>query len=889
MEERAGAASDNEHRCHVPGCIKQARHVGRHKVRLPDGGMPKGPYACYARKLSSPERKTLRQRNGFLQADVEGGIPSRLDAPPSHCPRPPKRYPPPLPSPHSPFPAHRLQPLTSAPPDTRRRPRPQPGGYALFSRCGRFTAHKPDPASASEPATASQRGRTVSVRAAAAAAVEPVEAVDKGRWPSDGEAEEGGWSSCDGEEEEEEVGGVSEAGSEAWSEQGCTPLRTPQHGCTPLGWRGRLAEGEGEEEGESEEEDYDGEEEEDGVDGCVVDGCGGGFEAALPPDEGSARSSTRSSTPLRLHESPSSLGLPPTHDALFDDADELDGGAGRLKVELSRRLDEMVVAMDTGSPPAVTDLLLPADLLPVQVPCPAAPCPAAEVHEVTRDLDGDVDTPATACGEDGLEVGGGASGGWLEYLFGDASNELIGGGCCVVGCTAGGCGACAVGGGALEDAATWEDAGAAAAAAATAATGTAAEAPEAAAAAAAGVASAAVTVVAVAAAAAGMVTRRKKRSAVGVVTCADETCGAPPAKSPRSKKRPRGRAPSGKSWNCVAGVWEAGADAAGAGASASAPSTSEWPASATPQAPPVLVITLPAAARAAEATAPASPSLSCARAYSPAVRDGAPIEPPQLPPHADLRRDLATLKAATVLDAEEAAAADAEEAAAADAAEAADAAAAAEAAEAAEAEEAEAAGGLPELLQSPSLAGLYVIVGRGAPASGGGDKGLACPPCCAPPEAAAPPLQPWRSPHAAAAAAAEVASAEEAAATEEAPPFPYVVIGCGAGGGGGGGGAGGAWGAWGGELAPGAHLTPSSPTESEAAVSEASHSDDVSTASTHTDIEAAEAAQRLPPRFEPAHLRLKPGSAGSRLLSADARLPCRAPPAQGAPTRVARA
>ena len=89
VEERAGAASDNEHRCHVPGCIKQARHVGRHKVRLPDGGMPKGPYACYARKLSSPERKTLRQRNGFLQADVEGGIPSRLDAPPSHCPRPP--------------------------------------------------------------------------------------------------------------------------------------------------------------------------------------------------------------------------------------------------------------------------------------------------------------------------------------------------------------------------------------------------------------------------------------------------------------------------------------------------------------------------------------------------------------------------------------------------------------------------------------------------------------------------------------------------------------------------------------------------------------------------------------------------------------------------------
>ena len=696
--------------------------------------------------------------------------------------------------------------------------------------------------------------------------------MDKGLWPSDGEAEEGGWSSCDGEEEEE-VGEVSEAGSEAWLEQhGYTPLRTPQHGCTPLGWRGRLAEGEGEEEGESEEEDYDGEEE-DGIEGCVVEGCGGGFEAALPPDEGS----TRSSTPLRLHESPSSIGLPPTHDALFDDADDLDGGAGRLKVELSRRLDEMVVAMDTGSPPAVTDLLLPADLLPVGG-ARAAPCPAAEVHEVTRDLDGEVDalTPATASGEEGLEVGGGASGGWLEYLFGDASNELIGGGCCVVGCSAGGCGACAVGGGAFEDAATWEAAGAAAAAAATAATGTAAEAPEAAAAAAAGVATAAVTVVAVAAAA-GMVTRRKKRSAVGAVTCADETCGAPPAKSPRSKKRPRGRAPSGKSWNCVAGMWESGSDAAAGGASASAPTTSEWPASATPQAPPVLVITLPAAARAPEATAPASPSLSCARAYSPAVRDGAPVEPPQLPPHSDLRRDLATLKAATVLDAEEAAAADAEQAAAADAA---------AAAEAAEAAEAEVVGGLPELLQSPSLAGLYVIVGRGAPASGGGDKGLACPPCRAPPEAAAPPLQPWRSPHEAAAAVAEVASAEEAAATEEAPPFPCVVIGCGAGGGGAGGGACGAWGAWGGELAPGAHLTPSSPTVSEAAVSEASHSDDVSTASTHTDIEAAEAAQRLPPRFEPPHLRSHPGS---RLLSADARLPCRAPPAQGAPTRFARA
>ena len=32
-----GAADDDPHQCHVPGCIKQARHVGRHKVRLPDG------------------------------------------------------------------------------------------------------------------------------------------------------------------------------------------------------------------------------------------------------------------------------------------------------------------------------------------------------------------------------------------------------------------------------------------------------------------------------------------------------------------------------------------------------------------------------------------------------------------------------------------------------------------------------------------------------------------------------------------------------------------------------------------------------------------------------------------------------------------------------------
>ena len=36
-EERDGAADDDPHQCHVPGCIKQARHVGRHKVRLPDG------------------------------------------------------------------------------------------------------------------------------------------------------------------------------------------------------------------------------------------------------------------------------------------------------------------------------------------------------------------------------------------------------------------------------------------------------------------------------------------------------------------------------------------------------------------------------------------------------------------------------------------------------------------------------------------------------------------------------------------------------------------------------------------------------------------------------------------------------------------------------------
>ena len=42
----------------------------------------------------------------------------------------------------------------------------------------------------------------------------------------------------------------------------------------------------------------------------------------------------------------------------------------------------------------------------------------------------------------------------------------------------------------------------------------------------------------------------------------------------------------------------------------------------------------------------------------------------------------------------------------------------------AEAIEAEAAGGLPELLRSPSFAGLYVIVGRGAPASGSGDRSL---------------------------------------------------------------------------------------------------------------------------------------------------------------------
>ena len=48
---------------------------------------------------------------------------------------------------------------------------------------------------------------------------------------------------------------------------------------------------------------------------------------------------------------------------------------------------------------------------------------------------------------------------------------------------------------------------------------------------------------------------------------------------------------------------------------------------------------------------------------------------------------------------------------------------AAEAAEAeavGEAAEAEAVGGLPGLLRSPSLAGLYVIVGHGAPANGSG-------------------------------------------------------------------------------------------------------------------------------------------------------------------------
>ena len=73
-----------------------------------------------------------------------------------------------------------------------------------------------------------------------------------------------------------------------------------------------------------------------------------------------------------------------------------------------------------------------------------------------------------------------------------------------------------------------------------------------------------------------------------------------------------------------------------------------------------------------------------------------------------------------------------DEAAAAVAAEAAAAEAAAEATEA-EAEEAKAVSGLPELLLSPKLAGLYVIVGRGAPASGGGDEGHPCLPCHAPP------------------------------------------------------------------------------------------------------------------------------------------------------------
>ena len=76
-EEHDGAADNDPHQCHVPGCIKQARHVGRHKVRLPDGAIPKGPYGSYPRKLTPPERKSLRQRKGFLQADFEGGIPPR--------------------------------------------------------------------------------------------------------------------------------------------------------------------------------------------------------------------------------------------------------------------------------------------------------------------------------------------------------------------------------------------------------------------------------------------------------------------------------------------------------------------------------------------------------------------------------------------------------------------------------------------------------------------------------------------------------------------------------------------------------------------------------------------------------------------------------------------
>merc|ERR1719506_582412 len=47
--------------CFFPGCIKQAKHVGRHKVRLPDGGIPeRGAWRnVRARRESPPPREPL--------------------------------------------------------------------------------------------------------------------------------------------------------------------------------------------------------------------------------------------------------------------------------------------------------------------------------------------------------------------------------------------------------------------------------------------------------------------------------------------------------------------------------------------------------------------------------------------------------------------------------------------------------------------------------------------------------------------------------------------------------------------------------------------------------------------------------------------------------------
>lgn len=70
--------------CFFPGCTKQAKHVGRHKVRLPDGGIPeRGAWRnVRARREPPPPREPQEPRRGRRKSlELAGHGPRDLEEP----------------------------------------------------------------------------------------------------------------------------------------------------------------------------------------------------------------------------------------------------------------------------------------------------------------------------------------------------------------------------------------------------------------------------------------------------------------------------------------------------------------------------------------------------------------------------------------------------------------------------------------------------------------------------------------------------------------------------------------------------------------------------------------------------------------------------------------